>query len=211
VNYGKDRAMSVSRWLCWMLCTGLALACEPEDKCSGELYYNGTSCQACPADAMFEDEHCVCIDSERYEFEAGACVLKADASLPSEPDAGPSAAACGDYCEFMQTCIGANPLAQAGLGDVVEALHADDPVACASSCQELTDSEADENVVLACIEQGREDAACAGDETQAGLTAAFTLIGTCCTDRTDDPLCREICEALTANAFVGDSAEFCRE
>jgi hypothetical protein len=181
------------------------VACEPSEKCSGELYFDGRNCRACPDDAELEDGRCVCDDDERYRFSAGRCQLRPGAEPEPEPDAG--LASCESYCEFATGCIGGNAIAMAALSDVVAGLHAGDAAACVSACEDDLDADGGEEV-LACFHAGRGAAACEDDDTPAGIERAFTLVSECCAGKSAG-LCASICEALTANTLVAPTIDFC--
>ena len=188
-----------------------AVACSPETRCGGKLYYDGTSCRPCPANAEFDDGVCVCKDSEYYEFVDNACKL-IDGAMPPEDeparDGGAAAASCSDYCDFQEKCIANNGIAAAALSDVVKGLKADDPDACTSACEDDTGGSGEDNAVVACFEAGRGAAMCEGDQTATGLGGAIMLMGSCCKGKSD-ALCKSICAALKANAAVGGMIDFC--
>ncbi len=154
-------------------------ACQPDERCSGDLEYDGRSC----------------VRAEKPKPDAGA----------DDEDAGSGEPDCATYCRFANECIGQNSLAMAGLSDVIDALDADDPAACAAACN--SDSEASDEEVLACFHAGRREAACE-EGSQPALERAIGLIGECCGGE-DAPLCRSICAALTANATVASRIDFC--
>jgi hypothetical protein len=183
-------------------------ACQPDDRCGADLYFDGHNCRPCPKDATLKHDTCVCNDDERYEYVEHKCQLREGATPPEPEDAGMLAAgSCQSYCDFAQECIGDNPLAMAALSSVVSGLHASDPAACRSACeaQTMSDEGAD---VLACFEAGRAEAACADDMTQAGLMRAITLMGECCGHKTQ-PLCKSICAALTSSSLIAGMIDFC--
>ena len=185
-------------------------ACEPDEKCSGELYYDGRNCRACPEDASFEDGRCVCDDSERYRFVArpsapGRCELRPGAEPEPEVDAGMSS--CASYCEFVTGCVGGNSLATGALPDVVAGLHASDADECESACEGDTAADGGEEV-LACFHAGRSEASCEDDDSQAGIQRAFELVDECCAGKSEG-LCASICDALTSNMLVASMIDFC--
>jgi hypothetical protein len=193
-------------------------ACVPETKCVGQRYYDpdNRSCRPCPKDAAFKDGTCAC--KSQYEFAHNKCVLREsatldgavlDASDDSTTDASLGMADCSDYCDFAKVCIGDNPLAQAAISDVIASLHADDAVACVSNCSAKTTAIGNTDPVVACIQNRRESAACAGGSTQASLLSAITLLGDCCKPHSGNALCASICDALTANPLVKNQIDFC--
>src|SRR5215510_12995404 len=106
-----------------VLTAALFAACAPEEKCSGELYYDAetTNCLRCPMDAKFKDGSCEC--KENFEFKNKRCVLKEGAEAPK---------GCENYCDFAKVCVGDNGLVAGALASVVEGLHANDAAACVS-------------------------------------------------------------------------------
>ena len=194
------------RSLSILTAVGLALvACEPAEKCSGDLYFDGRNCRPCPDDASFENGSCVCDDDARYRFRNHRCELRPGVEPEPEVDAG--APSCDDYCGFATSCIGGNAIVMAALSDIVDGLHANDPAECRSACED--DSSADGgDEVLACFRAGRDAADCADDDTQAGITRAFTLVRECCAGKSGG-LCASICETLLANELVSPMIEFC--
>jgi hypothetical protein len=197
-----------------------ASGCTPEERCSGKQYFDSAAyiCRLCPMGTTFKNGTCKCKD--QYEFVDNRCVLM-DGAVIETPDAGtedsgaadtaaPAALSCMDYCDFAKSCIGDNGLAKAALSDVVSGLHADDAAACTSNCKsELGDGEASDPVV-ACIEAGREAAACAGDSSQTAIAAAFTLLADCCRPRQENALCKSICVPLKANPLTSGMVDFCK-
>jgi hypothetical protein len=198
-----------------MLCA-IAGSCAPEDKCSGELYFEEATglCRTCPMDSTFRNGTCKC--KAQYAFVKNRCVLK-DGEVIEPPDAGmlqqdtgmPSGVGCTDYCGFAKSCIGGNSLAQAALPTIITGLHADDEQACAESCQTDLGSSGAGDPVVACIEAGREAAACAGQSSQQALAAALMLVADCCGPRKDNALCRSICVPLKANPLTAGMVTFC--
>jgi hypothetical protein len=180
-------------------------ACAPDEKCSGELYYDGRNCRPCPDDATFEDGRCVCDDSERYRFVSGSCQLRPGAEPAPEPDAGMSS--CASYCEFVTGCVGGNPVATGALPSVVAGLHAGDAGECESACEADLAADGGEEV-LACFHAGRSEADCEVDDTPAGIQRAFELVSECCAGKSEG-LCASICAALTSNAIVANMIDFC--
>jgi hypothetical protein len=200
--------MNIQRYLIGLVALSLALGCEPDYRCTGELYYNGVSCAYCPADAIFKDEACVCKDRDSV-FENGVCTKSRDAASSMEDsDAAKAAEGCAEYCEFNRVCIAENSVSD-GLPEVVAGLHASEPAECTSACRETTGGDGSKDEVVLCILDGREAAACANEDTQKGLGNALTLLGTCCAERASEPLCQDICTALTSNSFLADMIDFC--
>lgn len=192
-----------------VLCA-VAGGCEPEPRCSGALYYDPVliSCWPCPMDATFKNGTCQCKDS--YEFVNHRCVLM-DGAVIEMPDTGtPAASSCMDYCDFAKVCIGDNALAKSALSDIVSGLHADDTAACTSSCESDLGGDGSSDPVVACIEAGREAAACTTADSQMGLGNTFGLLGDCCRSRQDNALCKAICKPLKANALVSGMIDFCK-
>jgi hypothetical protein len=185
----------------------VCVACQPDDRCGSALYYDGHNCRPCPEDAELKNDTCVCNDDERYEYVDYKCKLRDGATPPEPEDAGMlPAGSCDSYCDFAKSCIGDNPVAS-GVPEVVAGLHATEPAACRSACEEETKTD-EGAAVLACFEAGRSEAACAGDMTLAGLTRAITLMGECCGHKTQ-PLCQSICAALTSSSLVAGMIDFC--
>jgi hypothetical protein len=202
------------RFSAFSLLCAVVSGCAPEPKCGGALYSDpaSTNCRPCPKDSTFKNGTCVCKDP--YEFVNNRCELM-DGAVIETPDTGPAssvAATCGDYCDFVNVCIGTNAIAQAALKDIVTGLHADDTdtAACESSCKSDTGGDGSSDPVVACIEAGRMAAACAGDSTQTGLGGAIKLLGDCCRPNKIDMLCMSICKVLTSNALVKDQIDFCK-
>ena len=204
------------KWLALLILSCALAACAPGNKCSGALVFDDMNdiCLACPKDATFKDDTCVC--KTGYAYVNFKCMLM-DGSVPDvedagmQPDSGTSSgggASCQDYCSFMNVCIGMNALAGA-LSDVVMALHADDPAACKSSCQSTLGSGESSNAVLSCIETSKDEAMCKDPNPQNGLKSAFATIGTCCGTRPSDPLCKSICAPLKANPLFSSQIDFC--
>lgn len=202
-----------------MLC-GIAGSCAPEDKCSGDRYFDEPSglCFSCPMDATLKNGTCKCKD--KYEFKNRRCVLKAgetedpkDAGMmQEEDDAGmppPAATSCSDYCSFANSCIGKSTLATAALPDIVTGLHADDAAQCTDSCQSELGNDGSSDPVVACIEAGREAADCEGKSTQQSLTSALMLVADCCRPHRDNALCMSICVPLKANPLTATTIDFC--
>lgn len=191
------------------------LACAPEDKCGGQLYYDPatTNCRRCPMNAMFKDGSCVCT-KDKYVFENNMCVLM-DGAVPDKPmdedsgKAGGGGPSCSDYCDFAKSCVGENSLAAAALKDIVMGLHADDTDACTSACKKDVGGDGSMDPVVACITKGVDDAMCVDNPTQAGITGAFTLIGQCCGPNKDNMLCKSICATLKANSLVSAQVTYC--
>ena len=185
-------------------------ACEPSEKCSGELYYEGRNCRPCPDDATFKNGRCVCDDSERYRFVVvsglpGSCELRPGAEPPPEPDAGMSS--CASYCEFVTGCVGGSSVATGALPDVVAGLHASDADECESACEGDTAADGGDEV-LACFHAGRSEADCEDDDSPAGIQRAFELVSECCTGKSEG-LCASICDTLTSNMLVAGMIDFC--
>jgi hypothetical protein len=124
-------------------------------------------------------------------------------------DAGPGEANCSDYCDFAKRCIGDNAIAASLLSDVIAGLNASDSATCVSGCAVDTGGDGSENPVVSCIADGRQAAMCDGDSTQAGLAAAFGLLGECCGTRNGEPLCQSICTPLRANSLTSSMITFC--
>jgi hypothetical protein len=208
----------------------VAGGCAPDQKCSGEQYYDSVTelCRVCPMEATFKNGTCKC--KAQYQFVNMRCVLMADA-MSGPPDTGandsgtvdagtvdtgmpetggPSGAGCVEYCDFATSCIGANPIAKAALPDIVSGIHADNEATCTSSCNSALDGEGAGDPFVACIEAGREEAACAGVSNQAAFAAAMTLVGDCCRPRQDNALCKSICVPLKANQLTSSMADFCK-
>jgi hypothetical protein len=169
------------------------------------------SCRPCPKTSVFANGTCVCKD--QYEFVNDACVLMDGAVLPT-PDAGedsgtPTAASCNDYCQFTKVCIADNALAAAALNQVVSGLKADDMPACVMACKADTGGDGSGDPVVACVQAGREQAACADDDTQAGLGGAIKLMGDCCRSRQSAAMCKSICAGLGASPLVKPQLDFC--
>jgi hypothetical protein len=190
-------------------------ACDPQPRCGGVLYYDPvtTNCVACPKDAPFKDGSCVCKD--QYEFVNNKCVLMDGAVLPI-PDAGDedsaasaNAGSCNGYCEFTKQCFADNALAAAALNDLVTGLKASDTPACIAACKSDTGGDGSMDPVVACIEAGRTQAACANDDTQTGLGGAITLLGDCCRSKQSNKLCKSICAGFAASPLVKDRVDFC--
>ncbi|HKU39131.1 MAG TPA: hypothetical protein VJR89_13310 [Polyangiales bacterium] len=156
----------------------LLLACQPDDRCGKGLYFDGANCRKPAPDAS-----------------------------QSEPDAA-ALSGCESYCGFAKSCIGDHPLAMAGLSDIISGLHAAKPAECRSACEKDTADDEEGDEVLACLQAGQSDAACAGDTTQAGLQRAIELIGSCCGHKSQR-LCQSICKALKSNTIVGPMIDFC--
>jgi hypothetical protein len=198
--------------------------CAPEQKCSGKQYYDPVivGCRLCPMDATFKNGTCECKGGS--EFVKNRCVLL-DGAVLETPDTGTAdtgtadtgaadtgaadTATCETYCDFAKVCLGENTLAAAALPDVITGLHADDTAACTSSCKSDLGREGAGDPVVACVEAGRDEAACAGDSSQAGLSGAFMLLADCCRPRRDNALCKSICKPLKANALVAGMVDFC--
>jgi|GEM_PF-4985763 len=199
-----------------VLCAGGS--CSPDKKCSGELVYDEVNqlCLPCPKGATFKDGTCSC--AAGYDYVDFQCKLNADAMVMemdmedagAVPDAGGGyeGATCTDYCSFMNTCIGMNSLASA-LGTVAADLHADDPAACASSCQTELGSGESSNEALACMSAEKANPMCADPNPQTGLMTAFGVIGQCCGTRPNDPLCKSICKPLKASPIFSTMVPFC--
>ncbi|HKU41411.1 MAG TPA: hypothetical protein VJR89_24810 [Polyangiales bacterium] len=207
-------------WVYLSVALGCSItACVPEEKCGGDLYYDGVSCRKCPDDAKLKGDTCVCDESEYYEFKDNKCTLKKGAMPPEETvDAGMSdgggsgggdGPTCGDYCEFAKGCIGDNGIAAAALSDIVKGLKADNVSSCTNACESDLGGDGSSDPVVACIEAGRAKAACEGDSTQAGLMGAFGLLGDCCKGKTSHKLCKSICAPLLANPLTKNSVTFC--
>lgn len=203
------------------LLLGLLSACEPSQRCTGELYFDPDtfSCNECPKNTSFENGSCVCNDSN-YEFAGNRCMLK-DGAMPepmggdedsgvadSGTTTGASRPSCSDYCSFLKGCFADNSLA-AVLGDIISGLHADDPEACASSCQADTGGDGTDSAVIACIQNGRQAAMCDDDPSQAGLESGFGLLGDCCGSAKSDPLCISACAPLKASPLTSSMVDFC--
>jgi hypothetical protein len=84
------------------------------------------------------------------------------------------------------------------------------PAGCVSSCKTDTGDDGSKDVVVACIDSGRDKAACAGDSTQAGVMGALGLIGECCGANPANTLCKSICKVLSANALLKGQLPFCQ-
>jgi hypothetical protein len=209
-----------------MLCA-IAGSCAPEEKCSGERYFEVASglCFSCPMDATLKNGTCKCKD--KYEFKNRRCVLKdgetdepMDAGKPNEKDAGmmseedtgmsmPAGPTCADYCGFAKACIGDNMLAKAALPTIITGLHADDVDACTDNCQSELGNDGSSDPAVACIEAGREAAMCAGVSTQDGLASGLMLVADCCRPRKSNALCKSICVPLKANPLTSSMVDFC--
>lgn len=199
-----------------VLCA-VAGGCAPETKCSGEQIYDSVAelCRVCPMTATFKNGTCKCKDS--YEFVNMRCVLM-DGAMIETPDSGSddsgtgssASVACTEYCDFAKSCLGDNTLAQSALPDIVMGLHADSVAACTSNCKKVLGGEGSGDPTIACIEAGREAAACDGDTSQVGLAGAMMLVGDCCRPRQDNALCKSICEPLKANSITASMNDFCK-
>ena len=182
-----------------VLLAALSAACAPEDKCSGELYYDAetTNCLRCPMDAKFKGGTCEC--KENFEFKNKRCVLKEGAEAPK---------GCENYCDFAKVCVGDNGLVASALETVILALHATEPAMCVDACKTDLGNDGSNDPVVKCIEDGRAAAMCA-ESTVAGITGAFTLIGQCCGANMGNELCKSICVALKSNPMTAMNASYC--
>jgi hypothetical protein len=201
-------------------------SCAPEEKCSGDRYFELASdlCFSCPMDAVLKNGTCKCKDS-KYEFKNRRCVLKdgetvepkdagtpMDGSMMSEEDTGtsmPAGPTCADYCGFAKACIGDNMLAKAALPTIITGIHADNVGACTDNCESELGNDGSSDPVVACIEAGRDAAKCAGDNTQTGLASGLMLVADCCRPRKDNALCKSICAPLKANTLTAGMVDFC--
>lgn len=202
----------------WVVLVAVAASCAPEDKCSGELIYDSVEnvCRACPKESTYKNDACKC--KSGYAFEDFRCVKNDDGMVDpkdaggNEDDAGMmtgGAASCADYCSFANSCVGKNTLATAALPDIVMGLHADDQAECTDSCQSSLGNDGSTDPVVACIDAGREAAACEGKTTQASLTSALMLVADCCRPRKSNALCKSICAPFKANPLTASMADFC--
>lgn len=198
-------------WNVLLLASAIFGSCQPEEKCSGELYWDPVeyACRTCPKNATFKDGSCDC--AEPYEFTKGVCVLR-DGAVIEEPDAGMMAggdASCATYCDFANVCIGENGLAMSALSDIVTGLHADNKAACTNACMSDLGGDGASDPVVACVEAGRDAAMCADMDSQEALGGAMMLVGDCCRTRPNNALCKSICKTLKANALVASMLDYC--
>jgi hypothetical protein len=192
----------------WLLTSA---SCAPSTKCGGELYYDSVmgTCRPCPTNARFEAGTCVCNDDR--VFTNHRCDLRDGAMPAADDDAGSTGAGaadgCSQYCDFIHICLGGNTLATNFLPQVIAGLHADDPMACAQSCDRAESHDA--SPLAACVEAGRNTAMCAGDSTQTGLQNGITLLAQCARANPTHPLRTLICEGLTQSEQVASNLDFC--
>jgi len=188
----------------------LCVACQPDPRCTDDLYYNEGSCNACPEGSLFEDDTCVCDDATLH-FEGGECLLP-DGGTPTETadddglDAGAAVGgdpACADYCSFIDGCIADNALAVSVAPMTAEGLSG----SCAQDCAASTEPD---DPVIACISAGREAAMCDGSQELGGVLAALGLVDECCLEHDGSSLCAAICETVESDPLVGPMVMACQ-
>jgi hypothetical protein len=137
-------------------------------------------------------------------FENHRCVVNQAADAGPGPDAAVSAE-CEAYCDFVNVCLAENEFAQSAIPSVITGLRADAPAACASACAAV----GGDGVLASCIADGRDDAACVGDDSQDGLRGAIMLLAQCSRAHSEDPLRPVICVGLLESTLVANQIDFC--
>jgi hypothetical protein len=105
----------------------------------------------------------------------------------------------------VNSCLAENEFAQSVVASVISGLRADTPDVCASACAAV----GGDGELAGCIADGRDAAACLGDDSQQGLRGAIMLLAQCSRAHADDPLRPLICAGLLESALVAEQIDFC--
>jgi hypothetical protein len=105
----------------------------------------------------------------------------------------------------VNACLAENDLAQSVIPAVIAGLRADSIGACANACA----AAGGEGALASCIAEGRDDAACVGDDTQNGLRGSIMLLSQCSRAHPQDPLRLLICEGLLQSPLVAEQIDYC--